>query len=329
MIIQSEFKPAWWLTNKHGQTLYRVLTKQLPAPIDYQERIELPDGDFVDLSWAINGVSQAAPLIILLHGLGGGSTSAYVANFLNAFNRAGYRGVLMHFRGASDQPNRLPRTYHAGDTEDLHYLLKVLTARQPEVKKAAVGISLGGNVLLKWLGENRTQAILDAAIAVSVPFQLHDAVRTINQGLSRIYQASLVQRLRTLFLKKLDIVNQQLSITQQQLFALKTLYEFDHYITAPLHGFASAEDYYRLSSSGQYLSSIATPTLIIHALDDPFMTPAAIPGAHELSRHVLLELSAHGGHVGFITGKERCLAQCWLAQRTNYFFSGLLSKNNH
>ncbi|WP_058533325.1 hydrolase [Legionella saoudiensis] len=326
MIIHSEFKPAWWLTNKHGQTLYRTLTNRLQAPIDFNERIELPDGDFIDLAWAINGLSSESPLVILLYGLGGSVNSAYVAGLLAAFNKFGYRGMLMHFRGASGEPNRLPRAYHGGDTADLSYVLELLKTREPKTPKAAVGISLGGNVLLKWLGESGSEALIDAAVAVSVPFQLHDVVSHINKGFARVYQANLLQRLRAVFLQKLDIVNCQLPITEERLLSLKTLYDFDQQITAPLHGFASVEDYYQKASSRQYLNGITVPTLIIHALDDPFMTPATIPGVSELSENVILELSQHGGHVGFITGKNKHQSKCWLEQRINYFFNGLLAK---
>ncbi|MGL5742693.1 MAG: hydrolase [Legionella sp.] len=320
MIIHSEFKPAWWLTNRHGQTLYRTFTNVVKAPIDVNERIELPDGDFIDLAWAINGVNDKSPLIILLHGLGGSVRSAYVASLFNAFNQLGYRAVLMNFRGASGQPNRLPRAYHGGDTADFAYFLNLLKQREPTTKKAVVGISLGGNVLLKWLGETGTQSLIDAGIAVSVPFELHRVTEQMNKGLSRFYQSHIVGNLQSIFLQKLDIINEQLPLSKQKLFSLKTLYEFDAQITAPLHGFANVDAYYQQSSSRQYLGSITTQTLIIHALDDPFMTTKILPTPHELYPNVCLELSQYGGHVGFISTR----AQCWLEQRIaaflkNYF----------
>lgn len=324
MIIHSEFKPAWWLTNKHGQTLYRTLTNRQLAPIDANERLELPDGDFIDLAWAVNGLPPTAPVIVLLYGLGGGLNSAYVAALLSTFNKAGYRGVLMHFRGASGEPNRLPRAYHGGDTADLDYFLKSLTLREPTTKKAAVGISLGGNVLLKWLGETGSQSLLDATVAVSVPFKLQDVVSKINTGFARIYQAHLLQRLRTVFLQKLDTVNHQMELSRQTLFSLKTLYDFDQQITAPLHAFSTVEEYYQTSSCRPYLCEVATPTLIIHALDDPFMTPATIPNKHELSADIILELSQHGGHVGFISEKKANCSSCWLEQRITTFFKSML-----
>lgn len=324
MITASGFEPAWWLSNGHAQTVYRTLTNRLQAPIDRYERLELPDGDFIDLAWAVNGISPDAPLVVLLHGLGGGVNSAYVAGLLLAFNQAGYRGVLMHLRGASDEPNRKPRAYHSGDTVDFSYLLETLNHREPNTQKAAVGISLGGNILLKWLGQTGSQSLIQAAVAVSVPFQLHSVAKRINQGLSRLYQASLLRGLREVFLKKIDLVNTQIPLSEQALLSLKTLREFDQLLTAPLHGFPSVDEYYQQSSSKQYLGGITTPTLIIHALDDPFMYPDSVPNAEEISADVTLELSQRGGHVGFIGGKTLGQPSYWLEERIPCFFRDFL-----
>ena len=315
MILISTFKPAWCLTNAHAQTIYSTLARRSEAAIDHNERLELPDGDFIDLAWATNGLSAESPLVVLLHGLGGSVDSVYVAGILQSVNHAGYRGVLMQFRGASGEPNRLPRAYHSGETGDLDYLLKCLQQREPCTKKAVVGVSLGGNVLLKWLGETGAQSLIQAAVAVSVPFQLDLVTERINKGFSRLYQAHLLRKLRAVFLKKLAIVNTQLPLTKEELFSIKTLRAFDESITAPLHGFKNAEAYYFDSSSKRYLNGIATPTLIVHALDDPFMVPEAVPDAKDLSADVLLELSQHGGHVGFIAGKNPNNLTHWLEQR--------------
>jgi predicted alpha/beta-fold hydrolase len=245
--------------------------------------------------------------------------SPYVASLFQTFNQAGYRVVLMSFRGTSGEPNRLPRAYHAGDTADLDYFLNILKLREPATQKAVVGISLGGNVILKWLGETGSQSLIDGAVAVSVPFQLHNAAAQINKGFSRVYQARILEKLRTFSLQKLDLINSQLSITKQSLLSIKTLCDFDEQITAPLHGFANAKEYYKKSSSRQYLRQILTPTLIIHALDDPFMTPDILPTPQELPSDVLLELSKYGGHVGFIMEKNKG----WLEQRIPKFFNEL------
>lgn len=320
MIIQSQFKPLWWLPNGHAQTIFSTLTNKMKAPVDHWERIELADGDFIDLAWAVNGLSADSPVVILLHGLAGSVNSSYVAKLLTACNQSGYRGVLMHFRGAGREPNRLARAYHSGDTEDLAHLLAVLNEREGQTRKAVIGISLGGNVLLKWLGQTGNKTLIHAAVAVSVPFQLQLVVEKINKGFSRLYQSYLLQGLRSVFLKKLDMINTQFPLSKNKLFSLKNLRAFDEQITAPLHGFADAQTYYNEASSRQYLHAVRTPTLIIHALDDPFMIPEAIPDAEELSPYITLELSKFGGHVGFIAAAENSRTPSyWLGERIPRF----------
>jgi predicted alpha/beta-fold hydrolase len=324
MIIESKFKPAWWLTNPHAQTMYPSLARRQIAAIDYSERFELPDGDFIDLAWAVNGLKKDAPLVILLHGLGGGIRSAYVAGLLSAFNKQGWRAMLMHFRGAGSELNRLPRAYHSGDTNDLSCLINALSQREPTTKKAVVGISLGGNVLLKWLGEQREQSLVQAGVAVSVPFQLRLAADRMNHGLSRIYQSYLLRGMRCFFDQKMKANKDKMPPSMEKLNSINCFWTFDEFITAPLHGFASVHSYYRESSSRQYLASINTPTLIIHSLDDPFMTPEIIPGTDELSDEVTLELSRKGGHVGFISGHIPGVSEYWLDQRIPDYLKNFL-----
>ncbi|WP_028388248.1 hydrolase [Legionella fairfieldensis] len=316
MIIDSDFKPAWWLPGSHSQTMYPTLVRRIKTPVDEMERIELPDGDFIDLAWANNGLSPDAPLIVLLHGLGGSMHSAYAAGLMHAFNRFGWRAVLMHFRGASQEPNRLPRAYHSGDTGDINYLLHLLAQREPQSKKAVVGVSLGGNVLLKWLGEQGSQSLIDAAVAVSVPFQLRIVAERIGKGFSRLYQDYLLRRLRQVFAqKKARYTSENMPQPLNDVHKWRCFWTFDDRVTAPLHGFPHVHAYYNEASSRRYLSCIATPTLIIHALDDPFMTPAVIPSANELSSAICLEVSAKGGHVGFIAGNLPGRPIYWLEQR--------------
>ena len=324
MIKKSLFKPAWWLSNAHAQTLYPTLMRHLKTPIDRRERFELPDGDFIDLAWAVNGLANDSPLVVFLHGLGGDANSTYVAGQLQAFNRRGWRAVLMHFRGASHESNRLPRAYHSGDTGDIDCLLRALAIREPQTMKAIVGVSLGGNVLLKWLGEQGSQSLVQAAVAVSVPFELRKVADRINQGFSRFYQAYLLRRLRVVFKRKLDKHADGLPPSIANIDSLDCFWTFDENITAPLHGYPHVHAYYREASSRQYLANIQTPTLIIHALDDPFMTPDAIPTVDELSKDVILELSHKGGHAGFITGRVPGRPIYWLDQRIPQFFEDFL-----
>ena len=197
MIIESQFKPAWWLTNPHAQTIYSSMRHPVQPSIDRTEKMDLPDGDFLNLVWSTANLPDDSPLIIILHGLSGCVNSSYVARFMQAFNQQGWRAVLMHFRGAGQELNRLPRAYHSGDTADLDYLIQILEQREPGTKKVVVGVSLGGNVLLRWLGEQgASQSIVSAAVAVSVPFVLNIVADRINIGFSRFYQTRLLNQLK-------------------------------------------------------------------------------------------------------------------------------------
>ncbi len=324
MIIESNFKAPWWLRNAHLQTVYPVLMRSAKAPIDKTERVELDDGDFIDLAWAINGLEANTPLVILLHGLGGSIQSKYIAGFMQAFNQRGWRAVLMHFRGASQEPNRLLRAYHSGETEDLSIVLNMLSLREPETAKAVVGVSLGGNVLLKWLGEHGDQQLVQGAVAVSVPFQLAKSANQMGIGFSRFYQAYLLRKLRILFKRKQALYGEAMPELLKDIDKWNCFWTFDDKVTAPLHGFKHAHEYYRKSSSLPYLQYITTSTLIIHSMDDPFMTPATIPSQEDLSDNVILEISRHGGHVGFVSSSKQGKPVFWLDERIPDFLSTIL-----
>jgi predicted alpha/beta-fold hydrolase len=325
MIIQSKFKPAWWLLNRHAQTIYPTLTRAVEAPVNCMERLELKDGDFIDLAWAVKGVPENSPLVVLLHGLGGSIQSKYAAGLMQTFNAKGWRAVLMHFRGASEEPNRLARAYHSGETSDLTSLLQALAEREPHTKKAVVGFSLGGNVLLKWLGEQGQQSFIETAVAVSVPFKLRIIADQINRGFSRYYQTYLLRKLRAVFTRKWEKYNNPLQLSAADLENIRCFWTFDERITAPLHGFAHVHEYYRQSSSIHYLKNISTPTLVLHALDDPFMTKEALPNEEDLSPAVTLEISQRGGHVGFIAGNTPGKPVYWLEQRIPEYLENFLS----
>lgn len=325
MIKESTFKPAWWLTNTHLQTMFATLTRKIKTQFDSRERLELPDGDFIDLAWVTKDLPEDAPLIIILHGLGGSIQSSYVAGLSQAFKKAGFRSLLMHFRGASEEPNRLSRAYHSGDTGDFHYLLQCLAEREPHTLKAAVGISLGGNVLLKWLGEQGEQPYLKTAVAVSVPFELRLVAERISSGFSSLYQRYLLRRLKKVFERKKSVLS-SLPSYFDEIDKLKCFWTFDDKITAPLHGFSSVHQYYRESSSKPYLKKIKTPTLIIHALDDPFMMKSAAPKAEEISSFVDLELSKKGGHVGFIAS-QKGRPVFWLEKRIPEYLLSVFEAN--
>ena len=317
MIIESEFKPAWWLSNAHAQTIYSSYHHPLTPTIDKIEKVDLPDGDFIDLAWSTNNLPPGSPVVIILHGLGGGLQSSYVARFMKVFNGLGWRAVLMHFRGAGKEYNRLPRAYHSGDTGDLDYFVKILKQREPNTKKAVVGVSLGGNVLLKWLGEKRIDTV-DSAVAVSVPLLLNNVADRVNEGFSRFYQKHLLSDLKTFFAER-KAYFKNAPEPFQKAENCTCFWTFDNEVTAPLYGFNSAHHYYRECSSRQYLCSIQIPTLIIQAEDDPFMTKDVIPTEEELSPFVTLELSKKGGHVGFVSGSMIGSPIYWLDQRIPEF----------
>ena len=304
------FQPAWWCRGPHAQTLWARLARLTPTVSFRRERLELPDGDFIDLDWSETG---SGPIVVVLHGLEGSSDSPYARGIMQAIERRGWRGVVMHFRGCSGEPNRLARSYHSGDTGDLSYCINTLRRREPRTPLAAVGFSLGGNVLLKWLGKTSGAAPLRAAVAVSVPYVLGGAANRLNQGFSRLYQWKLLRSLRNSVAEKRGRIELPLKI--QDLSTLNSFRDFDEYVTAPLHGFDSADHYYTVSSSRQYLKGITIPTLLLHASDDPFMTEKAIPGQKELSESVVLEVSPHGGHVGFVAGAWPWRARYWLEER--------------
>src|SRR3989344_1105439 len=241
------------------------------------------------------------------------SDSPYARGIMQAIERRGWRGVIMHFRGCSSEPNRLARSYHSGDTGDLSHFINTLRRREPRTPLATVGFSLGGNVLLKWLGKAGGAAPLRAAVAVSVPYVLRGAAERLNHGFSRLYQWQLLRSLRGTVVEKRRRIKLPLNI--QDLSTLKSFRDFDEYVTAPLHGFDGADHYYTVSSSRQYLKGITVPTLLLHARDDPFMTEKAIPGQNELSESVVLEVSTHGGHVGFVAGAWPWRARYWLEER--------------
>jgi predicted alpha/beta-fold hydrolase len=315
------FKPAWWLPGPHLQTLWPSLCRRNPAKLNLKrERVELPDGDFLDLDW----IGTEGPIVMILHGLEGSVYSPYAQGMLQTFEQKGWRGLFMHFRGCSGEPNRLPRSYHSGETTDLAFIVEHIRRRERGVPIAAIGFSLGGNVLLKWLGETGAANPLVAAIAVSVPFELKKTIKRVQQGFSRIYQWHLLYCLRKRLTEKFKSYPAPLDIPEMS--AIRSISDFDEKITVPLHGFRDTEEYYQVSSSRQYLSKIKVPTLLLQAEDDPFMTMDAIPELSELSDQVTLQVTKSGGHVGFVSGWVPWRAVYWLEQRVPEFFKEYLTQ---
>lgn len=305
------FKPAWWLPGAHLQTLWNPMCRKPPVLQRQRERVWLEDGDFLDLDW--HGPHEAtAPLVLVLHGLTGSSNSLYALGLQQALAAQGWASAALNWRGCSGEPNLLPRGYHSGASEDLAETVRHLRAQRPMAPLYAVGYSLGGNVLLKYLGESGADSQLQGAVAVSVPFRLDQCADRIGLGFSRIYQAHFMREMIAYVKDKQRLFSHQgqadrLSILEKlgPLDGMRTFWEFDGRITAPLHGYADAQDYYKRASSRYFLGRIETPTLIIQAADDPFVFSHSVPDANELSTSTELELHAHGGHVGFVAGSPR------------------------
>lgn len=289
--------------------------------------MRLKDGDFIDLDWC----GQLGPIVLILHGLTGSSNSKYARGLQSSLHQENWRSVIMNFRGCSGEPNHSQKGYHSGITEDLTEILQHLHTQEPETPIFVVGYSLGGNVLLKWLGESGQQELVTAATAVSVPFQLAACEKKLNSGLSKIYRQRFLRELSEYLQHKKnnfaligDHDRHKLFSLLEQLDEPSTLWEFDEKFTAPLHGFDGADHYYNSCSSGNFLDQIKTPTLIIQANNDPVTDNIHIPLPADLPSQVSLEVYPHGGHVGFISGNNPFKPVYWLEQRIPNFLTQFL-----
>jgi hypothetical protein len=296
----SGFAAAWWLPGRHAQTIAGRLLRRPKVPAFRRERVDLPDGDFVDLDWAPGGRPDR-PLVLLLHGLEGSARRGYAIHTYDQLAKRGLRAVGLNFRSCSGEPNRNARFYHSGDTEDIRYVLRLLAARG-DPASAAVGFSLGGNALLKYLGEEGERAPVGAAVAVSVPYDLAagaDGLERTRMG--RVYTGIFVKSLVAKAEAKAALLAGTCDL--ERIRAARTFREFDGAATAPIHGFADASDYYARSSSAGFLSRIRIPTLLVHADDDPFLPPDALPlDAIAANPWLHTAFTRRGGHVGFIGG---------------------------
>lgn len=316
-----QFIPAIGLKNRHLQTLFPAFFRKQVAPTVKKEKFELKDKDFVECYWS-SLPTDLKPIVVLFHGLTGSFHSSYIQGSMNLLSINGFYVVLMHFRGCSGKDNILPRSYHSGDTNDAKEFINHLNIRYPKNKKFAVGYSLGGNMLLKLLAESGISLNIEAAISVSAPLQLDICANKMNTGFSKLYQYRLMKDLKKTLLRKYQKHNMKklIGLEEKQVKKLKSFWEFDEAYTAPIHGFKSAKDYYTKSSSKQFLKDIKTNALLIHSLDDPFMTPCILPKKEEISKTTNIEIFSHGGHVGFISGSI-FIPQYWLEKRILSYFN--------
>ena len=298
------YRPAWWVPGGHAQTLWGKFFRPRPRLPVRAERWETPDGDFIDV-WRLTA-APGRPRLFFLHGLEGTIRSHYVSGFFSEALRREWSADLLIFRGCGDEPNRLPRFYHSGETGDLAFALGRLIDEDPDVPIMLAGVSLGGNVVLKFLGERKTdlpRAIRGAA-AISVPYDLERGARHLSQGFSRIYDRHFLKSLRQKARAKLARFPGLFDSGALERAA--TIYEFDDVVTAPIHGFMNAHDYYSRSSSLHWLRGIARPTLLLSSYDDPFLPSAVLDDVRaraDENVNLTLEFTRRGGHVGFVAGQ--------------------------
>ncbi|WP_228098007.1 YheT family hydrolase [Chitinilyticum piscinae] len=261
-----------------------------------------PDLDAVAVDWADGRVGK--PVVVIFHGLEGGSRSHYAESIAERVVRQGWHAVVPHFRTCGNVPNRLSRAYHAGDSAEIGWMLERVRLMHPDSSLFAVGISLGGNALLKWLGEQggRAQDLLQAAAAVSAPADLAACGAALDQGANRyLYTREFLRTLKSKTLASLKLNNNPF-IDIEKVRRVSTLRDFDDLVTAPLHGFHGVEHYWRVASSKPVLRQIVLPTMMINARNDPFIPPGSLPGADDVSEAVLLLQPEEGGHAGFVSG---------------------------
>ena len=299
------YRPAWWVPGPHAQTLWGKFFRRPPVIRGRLERWDTPDGDFVDMYRLDADVG--APRLFLLHGLEGTIRSHYVAGFFREAQQRGWAADLLVFRGCGQELNRARRFYHSGETTDLAFALARVLREHPSSPVVIAGVSLGGNVLLKYLGELGEYAPprLVAAGAVSVPFDLERGSRFISRGFSRVYDRHFLRSLRRKASEKLlrypDLFD------RTALRRARTIYDFDDVVTAPVHGFENARDYYTRSSSLHWLARIRRPSLLLSAIDDPFLPAAVLDEVRATASSnpfLHLEFTRRGGHVGFVGGRS-------------------------
>lgn len=316
----TDFQPAWWCRNAHLQTIWAGILRPAPRVPLVRARWELPDGDFLDVDELAAG--ESVPRLIVLHGLESSSRATTVLGILHQAHQRGWGGVAVNFRGCSGEPNRLRRSYHGGDTADLAWVIARVRGQHPASPIVCVGFSLGGNVLLKYLGE-QGEALPEqvrAAVAVSAPVDLALSARALEHGFSRVYGSRLVAGLKRKTFQKLaaypDLVD------AGALKSVRTLGAFDDLVTGPVHGFKNAKDYWGKSSSASFLPRIRRPTLLINAHNDPFLPAEALP-MRAVSENAFLsaEFPAAGGHLGFLEGRWPGRPIAWAELRAAEFLA--------
>ncbi len=316
IVAHPPFRPAWWLANPHFSTVWGKFFRTPPSLDARVERWDTPDGDVLDIVRTHAG--DDTPTFLLLHGLEGSIRSHYATGTLLQAQRRGWQANLLLFRTCNGELNRAPRSYHSGETTDLDFVVRRLLEERPGAPLVLAGVSLGANVLLKWLGEQGAglSGRVAAATAISAPFDLARSCAHIDSGFARAYSRNF---LRSLKAKALDKIRQHPGIADAgRVAAADSLWSFDDAFTSVVHGFVDAADYYFRSSSIRYLHDIRVPTLLLSARDDPFHPPQVLDDVTRIAEHnpaLQLEFTSRGGHVGFVEGTHPWRASYYMEQR--------------
>lgn len=314
------FRPAWWARGRHLQTVWsRLLRPRIELPTT-RARWTTPDGDFLDLDFIDGPISS--PQLLAIHGLEGSSQRSYILGLLALAADRGWRAVALNFRGCSGVPNRAPRLYHSGDSAELDWVIAELIKRDPGTPILPIGVSLGGNVLLKWLGEQGEEAPdeVRAAVAISTPFDLSAAAREMSRRSGLIYTRFFLRTLKPKALRKAREYPELLDA--KAIRKARNWRQYDDAVTAPLHGFRDAEDYWARSSSKSFLARIRRPVLLINAEDDPFIPASALPRtAVAESDWLHASFSSKGGHAGFVAGSLPWRPLYWAERRAVGFLA--------
>jgi uncharacterized protein len=302
-LIESSYLAPRWLPGGHAQTIFPARFVPIAQVAYRRERWDTPDGDFLDVDCAQPEPQSAeAPVLVLFHGLEGCSQSHYARAIMRLFADHGWRGLVVHFRGCSGEPNLLARAYHSGDSDEGDWALRRAHALWPQAKLHAIGVSLGGNMLAKWLGERGQEAgFVTAAASVGSPLDLVAGGAAISRGFNLVYTRMFMVTLRAKALAKADLFPD--AVRREALQRARNLYEFDNAYTAPVHGFRDTLDYWTRASAKPLLRGVCVPHLILNACNDPFVPAASLPIVAEVSRAVVLEQPREGGHIGFAQGR--------------------------
>lgn len=317
-IQSSSYRPLRIFRNRHLHTIYPSLFRKVKGVAFMRERIDTPDGDFIDLDWSRIGAKR---LVLAIHGLEGSSRSRYIPGIIKAFQRRGWDGVAYNLRGCSGEPNRTLRFYHSGDTSDLERVVAHILNRKHYKQLAIVGFSLGGNITLKYVGERGTStpAELTHAAAVSAPCDLRSSSWKLAESSNWVYMKNFLRH----FHRKIRVKMRQFpgQISDERFWEIKNFKDYDDRYTAPLHGFTSAEDYWMKCSARPLLTGIRVPTLLINALDDPFLPEACHPVEEARENpNFFFEIPSLGGHVGFVARNAQ--REYWHESRITDFIVG-------